>query len=186
MACLSDETLIAYNEGSLGAIESSQARDHLLLCPYCRRSAAAFRALDMILSTPTLHTPPARLIPQVISRLYPAAARITSIAAVIAASFVFLVSWIYIYFDFSGSSLIQALRLTASGTSSWLADVIKGISAIYDGAQAVSKALGALLRFLLPAPLGAIAAGIAIFALSGLLALTWFRPRLKRLNAKRP
>ena len=41
MACLPNDTLIAYNEDSLGAIEASQARDHLLVCPDCRRSAAA-------------------------------------------------------------------------------------------------------------------------------------------------
>ncbi len=185
MACLSDAILIAYNEGSLGSIEAAQARDHLLLCPDCRRSATAFRLLDTILSEPALHTPPARLVPQVMSRLFPAASRVTSIAAVIAASFVFLVSWIYIYFDFSSSSLIQALRLTADGTSNWLADVIKGITAIYNGAQAATKAFGALLRILLPTPLGTLVAVAALLALTGLLALTLFRPWLKRVKAKR-
>ncbi len=180
MACLSDETLIAYNEDSLGAIEASQTRDHLLLCPDCRRSAATFRALDSILATPSLHTPPARLIPQVMARIYPALPRVTSIAAVVAASFVFLVSWIYIYFDFSSSSLVQALRLTADGTTGWLAGVIKGITVVYSGAQAVRKALRAMLRILFPAPLGVVAIAVAILGLSVLLALTVFRPRLKK------
>jgi len=182
MACLSDATLIAYNEGGLGAIAAAQARDHLLLCPDCRRAAATFRALDLILAKPVLYEPPPRLVPQVTERLFPAAARVTSIAAAIAASFVFLVSWIYIYFDFSSSSLVQALRLTANGTSGWLADVIRGITAIYNGAQAVAKALGALLRIVLPAPLGTI---VALLALSSLLAVTLFRPWLRKARAKR-
>jgi predicted anti-sigma-YlaC factor YlaD len=182
---LSNATLIAYNEGSLGAIESAQARDHLLLCPECRRAAAAFRLLDSILATPTLHTPPARLIPQVMERLYPALPRITSIAAMIAASVLFLITWIYIYFDFSSSSLIQALRLTTNGTSGWLADVIKAITAVYNGAQAAAKALSALLRIFLPTPLGAAVAASVFLALAGLLAAPLLRPWLKRARAKR-
>jgi anti-sigma factor RsiW len=185
MACLSDSILIAYNEGSLGAIEAAQTRDHLLLCPDCRRSAAHFRLLDSILAKPTLHTPPARLIPQVMERLYPALPRITSIAAMIAASALFLITWIYIYFDFSSSSLIQALRLTTDGTSGWLADVIKAITAVYNGTQAVAKAGSALLRIFLPTPLGTAVAAVAFLALAGLLARPLLRPWLRRARAKR-
>lgn len=185
MACLSNETLIAYNEGSLAAIEAAQARDHLLLCADCRRSAAAFRLLDAILAKPTLHNPPERLVPQVMARLYPATARVTSIVAVIAASFVFLVSWIYIYFDFSSSSLIQALRLTTDSTSGWLAGVVKGITAVYNGAQAAAKAASALVRILLPAPLDTAIALFVLLALSVLLAVAILRPRLKKAKAKR-
>ncbi len=185
MACLSNETLIAYNEDSLGAIEASQARDHLLLCPDCRRSAATFRALDSILATPSLHTPPARLIPQVMARLYPALPRVTSIAAMIAASTVFLITWIYIYFDFSRNSLVQALRLTADGTSGWLAGVIKAISAVYSGAQAAVKAGNALLNILLPVPLGTAVFATALLAASALLAVYLIKPWLKKAHARR-
>jgi hypothetical protein len=185
MACLPDEILIAYNEGSLGAIEAAQARDHLLLCADCRRAAAAFRLLDSILATPTLHRPPERLVPQVMQRLFPALPRLTSIAALIAASVVFLVSWIYIYFDFSRSSLIQALRLATSGTSGWLADIIRAITAVYNGAQATTKAGGAFLRMLLPTPLSTVLAGIALLALTALLAGLLMRPRLRRARARK-
>jgi len=185
MACLSDETLIAYNESSLGAIEAAQARDHMLLCPDCRRSAAAFRALDMILSTPTLHTPPARLVPQVMERLFPSLPRITSIAAMIAASALFLITWIYIYFDFSSSSLIQALQLTTDGASGWLAGAIKTITAVYSGTQAAAKAFSALLRIFLPTPLGTTVVVAAFLALAALLGGAVLRPWLKRARAKR-
>jgi anti-sigma factor RsiW len=185
MACLSNETLIAYNEGSLGAIETAQARDHLLLCPDCRRAAAAFRALDMILAKPALHTPPARLIPQVMARLYPALPRFTSIAALIAASAVFLISWIYIYFDFSRNSLVQALRLTADGTSGWLVGVIKAISAVYAGAQAAFKAGSALLNILLPFPLGTAVIASTLLAVSALLGFYLFKPWLKKARSGR-
>ena len=184
MACFPDETLIACNEGGLGAIEAARVRDHLLLCPACRETAARYRLIERALEQPQLANPPARLVPQVMERLFPAAARVTSIAAVIAASFVFLVSWIYIYFDFSSSSLVQALRLTAEGTTGWLVSIIKGITVVYNGAQAVRKALGAMLRIFFPAPLGFVAIAVAILGLSLLLALTVFRPRPKK--AKRP
>ncbi len=179
MACLSDETLIAYNEGSLGAIEAAQARDHLLLCASCRRAAAAFRLLDSVLAEPVLHEPPPRLVPQVMGRLFPALPRLTSIAAAVAASAVLLITWIYIYFDFSSSSLVQALRLTADGTSGWLANVVKVITSVYEGALAAQKAGAALLRMLLPAPLGA-AVLAAVAALAALLGYTLLRPRLRR------
>jgi len=185
MACLPNDTLIAYNEDSLGAIEASQARDHLLVCPDCRRSAAAFRALDSILASPSLHTPPARLIPQVMQRLYPATARYTSIFAAMAASLVFLVTWIYIYFDFSRSSLIQALQLTANGTSGWLANIIKAISVVYNAAQAGYKAGQALLNILLPARLGpAVIVGMVLL-FSGLLLFALLRPRLKKAHQRK-
>jgi len=185
MACLSDEILIAYNEGSLGPIEAARARDHLLLCADCRRAAAAFRLLDSVLAQPVLHNPPERLVPQVMQRLFPALPRLTSIAAMVAASAVFLITWIYIYFDFSSSSLIQALRLTTDGTSGWLAGIIRGITMVYEGAQASYKALAALLRILLPTPLGTAVAAVAFLALGGLLASAWIRPRLKRAKAGR-
>ena len=66
----------------------------------------------------------------------------------IAASFLFFITWIYIYFDFSSSSLIQALQLTTDGASGWLVSVIKTISAVYSGTQAAFKACSALLRML--------------------------------------
>ncbi|MCU0237625.1 MAG: hypothetical protein MUC72_11155 [Acidobacteria bacterium] len=185
MACLSNETLIACNEGSLGPIEAARARDHMLLCSECRRAAAAFRALDMILAKPTLHTPPARLVPQVMERLFPSLPRITSIAAMIAASTLFLITWIYIYFDFSSSSLIQALQLTTDGASGWLAGVIKAITAVYTGTQAAAKAFAALLRIFLPTPVGTVVAGAAFLALAALLANALLRPWLRKARTKR-
>jgi hypothetical protein len=186
MACLPDETLIAYNEDSLGAIEASQTRDHLLVCPDCRRSAAVFRALDSILATPSLHTPPARLVPQVMQKLFPAAVRYPPVVAAIAASLVFLVTWIYIYFDFSRSSLIQALQLTADGTSGWLANIVKAISAVYNASQAGYKAGMALFNILLPARLSpALVAGALLLLFGGLFFFILLAPRLKKARERK-
>jgi len=56
---------------------------------------------------------------------------------------------------------------------------------VYEGAQASYKALAALLRILLPTPLGTAVAAVAFLALGGLLASAWIRPRLKRAKAGR-
>ena len=89
-------------------------------------------------------------------RLYPGTSqRITSIAAMIAASFIFFVTWIYIYFDFSSSSLIQALQLTADGTSGWLVNVIKAISAVYNSVPGRLQGLQRLAEHAPAHPLGA-------------------------------
>jgi predicted anti-sigma-YlaC factor YlaD len=185
MACFPDEKILAYGEGDLSSIEAARLRDHLLVCPACRQTADRYGELDRSLSRPVLSSPPERLVPQVMQRLYPVLPRYTSIAAMIAASFVFLITWIYIYFDFSSSSLIQALRLTTDGTSGWLADVIKAITAVYNGVQAVFKAGNALLNILLPAPLGTAVAAFALLAVSGLLSLLLLKPWLRKARARR-
>jgi predicted anti-sigma-YlaC factor YlaD len=185
MACLSSEKILAYGDGDLNAIEAARIRDHLLVCPACRLTADRYRSLNQSLSRPVFSTPPARMIPQIMQRLYPAAARYTSIIAAIAASLVFLITWIYVYFDFSSSSLIQALRLTADGTSGWLVNIIKAISAVYNAAQAAFKAGNALLNMFLPAPMGtAIIAG-SVLACSGLLAFLLLNPWRKKTRAKK-
>lgn len=186
MACLSDEKILAYGEGDLNAIEAAHSRDHLLVCPACQLTAARYRVLNQSLSRPVFSEPPAALISQVMQRLYPALPRLTSIIAAIAASLVFLVTWIYVYFDFSSSSLIQALRLTADGTSGWLVNIVKAISAVYNGAQAAYKAGNALLNMFLPVPAGTAVIAGAVLALSGLLAFLLIGPWRKKARAKKP
>jgi predicted anti-sigma-YlaC factor YlaD len=179
MACLSDEKILAYSEGSLNAIEAACLRDHLLLCPNCRQTADHYRDLERALFQPVLLEPPARLVPQVMQRLYPALPRLTSIAAMIAASFLFLVTWIYIYFDFSSNSMIQALRLATDGTTGWLAGTIKAISTIYSGTQGIFKAFNTMLNIVLPARLTTIVIAVVLLAASGLLVLFRLKPGLK-------
>ncbi|MFH2108137.1 MAG: hypothetical protein ABII93_05650 [Chrysiogenia bacterium] len=185
MACLSDEKIIALDEGDLNAIEASRSRDHLLLCPACRLKADHYRCLNNSLSRPMFSEPPAALIPHVLQRLYPALPRYTSVIAAIAASLVFLITWIYIYFDFSSSSLIQALRLTADGTSGWLVNTIKAISAVYNAAQAAFKAGNALLNLLLPAPLATAVIAGSLLACFSLLAFLFIGFMRKKVHAEK-
>jgi len=185
MACLPDHKILDYLDGEGKSIEQAMIRDHLLVCPACRRTTDRYMELQQILSQPPAVEPPAGLIPQIMKKLYPQTPRYTSIAALIAASFIFFVTWIYIYFDFSSNSLIQALRLTTDGTSGWLANIIKAITAVYNGAQAATKAGSAVLRMLLPTPLGAIAAVLALLAVSALLANFLLRPLFRKARTRK-
>jgi hypothetical protein len=165
MACLSEHKIL----------EQSLIRDHLLICPGCRQTADRYAELHKILAQPVTIEPPAWMLPQIMKRIYPEIPRYTSIAALIAASFIFFVTWIYIYFDFSRSSLIQALQLTTNSTSSWLVNIIKAISAIYTSVQAVFKACHAFLAMLLNIRPGATMIIAFILAFSGLLLFATMR-----------
>ena len=180
MDCLPEHKIQEYLDGELKSIEQSLVRDHLLICPDCRRSSERYAELQKILDQPVAIEPPAWLVPKIMKRIYPEIPMTTSIAALIAASFIFFVTWIYIYFDFSRSSLIQALRLTTDSTSSWLVNIIKAISAIYNSVQAAFKACHAFLGMLLSVNPGVpviIAFGL-IF--SGLLLFVAMRALLKK------
>ncbi len=180
MACLPDKKILEYLDGEITSIEQSLVRDHLLICPGCRQKADRYAQLHKILAQPVHSEPPAWLVPQIMKRIYAETPRYTSIAALIAASFIFFVTWIYIYFDFSSSSLIQALRLTSDSTSSWLVNIIKTISAIYTFVQAAFKASHAFLAMLLNIQPGATLVIAFILAFSGLLLFATMRRLLKK------
>jgi predicted anti-sigma-YlaC factor YlaD len=185
MACLPDDKILAYLEGECRSIEQSLIRDHLLICPNCRHTADSYAELQKILAQPVTSELPAWLVPQVMKRIYPEIPKYTSIAALIAASFIFFVTWIYIYFDFSRNSLIQALQLTAKGTSGWLVTIIKGISTIYNSVQAAFKACNAFLNILLNIRLGGPVLIASALAFSGLLLFVMIRLLLKKPGAEK-
>jgi predicted anti-sigma-YlaC factor YlaD len=180
MACLPDDQILNYLDGEIKSIEKALIRDHLLVCPGCRRTADSYAELQKILAQPLTIEPPAWLVPQIMKRIYPEIPKYTSIAALIAASFLFFVTWIYIYFDFSSSSLIQALQLTADSTSGWLVNAIKGISTIYNSVQAAFKACNAFLSMLLNIRTGGTVIIAFALAFSGLLLLIMVRLLLKK------
>jgi predicted anti-sigma-YlaC factor YlaD len=185
MACPPEQKILEYVDGEIAGIEQSLIRDHLLTCPGCRRCADGYARLNQMLLQPADVEPPAWLVPQIMKKIYPELPRYSSIAAMIAASAVFFVTWIYIYFDFSRSSLIQALQLTADRTSGWLTGAIKAISAIYSSVQAVFKASRALLDMLLGQRPEAQWLFAFVLAFSGLLLAFMTRLLLKKTRGKR-
>jgi predicted anti-sigma-YlaC factor YlaD len=180
MVCLPDNKILSYLDEEIKSIEQALIRDHLLVCQRCRLTAESYTKLHKILAQPPTNEPPAWLIPQIMKRIYPEVPKYTSIAALIAASFIFFVTWIYIYFDFSSNSLVQALQLTADSTSGWLVNIIKGISTIYNSVQAAFKACNAFLSMLLNIRLGGTVLIASTLALSGLLLFIVIRLLLKK------
>jgi len=185
MACLSDDKILTYLDGEIKSIEQAIIRDHLLICPDCRRTTDSYAELHKILAQPVTSEPPAWLIPQIMKRIYPEIPKYTSIAALIAASFIFFVTWIYIYFDFSKNSLIKALQLTADSTSGWLVNIIKAISTIYNSVQAAFKACNAFLNMLLNIRLGGTMIIAFALAFSGLVLSILIRLLLKKPGAEK-
>lgn len=185
MACLPDEKILEYLDNETQSIEQALIRDHLLVCPACRHKADRYLELNRILAQAPTVEPPAWLVSRVMKRLYPDIPRYSSIIALIAASFAFFVTWIYIYFDFSSSSLIQALQLTAESTSGWLVHTIKAISAVYTSVQAVFKAFNAFLSVLLNIRSGATALIAFFLAFSAFLIYATTRRLLKKQQENR-
>jgi predicted anti-sigma-YlaC factor YlaD len=180
MACLPDDKILSYLDDEIKSIEQALIRDHLLVCPDCRRTADRYQELQKILAQPVNSEPPAWLARQIMKKIYPEIPKYTSIAAMIAASFIFFVTWIYIYFDFSSSSLIQALQMTADSTSGWIVNIIKGISMIYNSVQAAFKASNAFLNMLLNINLGGTVIIASAMAFSGFLLFMLIRLLLKK------
>lgn len=146
MACSSDDQLQQYVDGELSSIEQCLLRDHLLACPTCRRRSEIYAGLNRCLAQPLTVEPPDMILRSVMRRIYPEFPRYSSIAAMIAASFFFLITWIYIYFDFANNSLIRALQVTSDNASGLFISVVKIISSLFYYTYASFKAIRAFLQ----------------------------------------
>jgi hypothetical protein len=119
------------------------------------------------LEDPLLIDPPAQIEKNVMKRIYSRIPTYSSVMALIAASFVFLISWIYIYFDFSNNSFIRALRLTSDSTSNWISSLIKMMTTVFSSVYAVYRAINKFFALILNVNIG-----IEIFTLSVLVLTT--------------
>lgn len=143
MACPSETTLLEHVEATLAPIEAAMVRDHVLACPRCARRADEYRRLNRELAHPDLIEPPTIILQNVMKRLYPEMPTIPSVIALIAASLVFLVSWIYITFDFAHNSLVQAFQLAQGSTAGWVGGIVRIISTAFSFVYASFKAINA-------------------------------------------
>jgi hypothetical protein len=175
MECLTNTKIQDYIEGTLNSVESAMVRDHLIVCAACKKKYNEYELLEKHLLQPVEIIPPAIIERRVLRELFPLLPSYTSIFALVAASFVLLVTGIYIYFDFANNSIIQAIQLTSNTTSNWLASVIKVISAVFSGVYTVFEAVNRVLKLLLKINLGAEVIGLTVFVLFTLL----FYPILK-------
>lgn len=167
MACLHDIKIQEYIEGGLTTVEKSMVRDHLIACVKCRTRYHGYEKLEKSLTEPVFITPPPIIERNVLRMLFPRIPSYSSIFALLAASFLLLISSIYIYFDFANNSIIQALRLSSHDTSNWIGSIIKAISTIFSTVYAVFKAINAFFEIIFKVNIG-----IEIIALSVLLLLS--------------
>ncbi len=186
MACYSQDRLQLYAEGELNSIEQGRIRDHLLGCDACRLTAERYGQLNRSLEQPVTCEPPETVVRQVMRRLYPELPRYSSIAALIAASFFFLVTWIYVYFDFAHNSLIRALQVTSADASGWFVSAVKLVSSLFSYTYASFKAIRAFLQVVANVDLGVEVIALFMLTLSLLLFYGLFHAFARRLRRSRP
>jgi len=182
MECLTNTKIQDYIEGTLNSVESAMARDHLIVCPACKKKYNEYETLEKHLLQPVEIIPPAIIERRVLAELFPLLPSYTSIFALVAASFVLLVTGIYIYFDFANNSIIQAIQLTTNTTSNWLATLIKVISAVFSGVYTIFEAMNRVLKLLLKINLGAEIIGLTVFVLFTLLFYPIFKLAFRKLK----
>jgi predicted anti-sigma-YlaC factor YlaD len=182
MKCLSDEKIQQYIDGGLNSVERAMVRDHMITCTSCQGVYNQYEKLEKNLLQPVELMPPPFIERNVLNVLFPRLPSYSSIFALIAASFLLLVTWIYIYFDFANNSIIRAFQLTSDNTSNWLGSVIKIISSIFSAVYAVFKALNRFLHILFDINLGVEIIGLTVFLLFSLVFYSVFRAAFKKIN----
>jgi predicted anti-sigma-YlaC factor YlaD len=162
MECLDEEKIHEYIDGSLTTVERSIARDHLIVCSRCRDRYEAYEKIEKSLSEPVYYAPPPIIERNVLNLLFPRIPSYSSIAALIAASFLLLVSSIYVYFDFANNSIVQALQMTSHNTSNWLGSIIRAVSTIFSAVYAVFKAVNKLIEIVFSVNVGVEVVGLSV------------------------
>lgn len=161
--CLNSEKIEEYIDGELSSVENALVRDHLIICEKCRREHEYYERLEKYLEEPVYITPPEIIEKKVLKALFPHIPALSSILALIAASFALIVTWIYIYFDFANNSIIQALRLTSSKTSNLLGSIIKTISTFFSAVYAIFRVINAFIDAVFNVNIGVEILGLLTF-----------------------
>lgn len=182
MECLTNTKIQEYIDSSLNSMESAMVRDHIIVCRTCKKVYEDFEKLEKQLQRPVEIIPPVVIERNVLRTLFPVLPTYSSILGLIAASFLLLVTSIYIYFDFANNSLIQALQLTSKDTFNLIGAIIETISTIFSAVYAVFKALNRFLNIIFDINLGVEIIGFTVFALFSLVVYSIYRVALKRLK----
>jgi len=172
MGCYNEIDIQAYTTGDMSNLEGNQIRDHLLTCVSCRRIAESYKVIDKHLQAPLYLEPPKLIIDAVIKKLYPRYPLYSSITALIAASLLFLITWIYVYFDFANNSLIRAFSLSSKNAVNWLSRLLHTVETIYQITQAALKAISQVIYTFLHVTIDPRLIGALIVSL--FLALIYF------------
>jgi hypothetical protein len=184
MDCLTETKIQEYIDGTLNSVESAMVRDHIIVCGKCRKEYAYFEKLEKHLLHPVEIIPPPIIERSVLRTLFPMLPTYSSIIGLIAASFLLLVTWIYIYFDFANNSFIRAFQLTSKDTSNFIGSIIEGICAVFSAVFTVFKVLNRFLNILLGVNLGAEIIGLTIFTFFAAAFYWIYKAAFKRLKIK--
>lgn len=165
MACLHDTKMQQFLEDDLNAVEKSLFRDHLITCAKCRVKYQGYEKLEKSLSKPVYITPPPIIEKNVLKILFPCIPSYSSIFALIAASFLLLITSIYVYFDFANNSIVRAFQLSSHNTTNWIGSLIKDISTIFSAVYAIFKAINAFFEIIFQINIGMEIIGICVLML---------------------
>lgn len=154
MECLTDTKIHEYIDGILKTVEKSIVRDHLIACEKCRIQYEMYEKVEKSLNDPVYIIPPSIIEKNVLKRLFPFIPSYSSIFALIAAGFFLLITSIYIYFDFSNNSIVQAFQMTSDNTSNWIGSIIKAISTIFSAVYAFFKAINKFFEIIFNVNIG--------------------------------
>ncbi len=160
MKCLSDDKIIAYTENELNSVDSSLIRDHLIVCKKCSEKYALYMEMNNALNEPFLLNPPEQIEKTVINKITKGYSYFGSIVSLILASFLMLITGIYIYFNFANDSIIQALKATSKKTSTLISTFVNFVETVFIGINTVFKALNSLIEAVLNIHLGAGVTGL--------------------------
>lgn len=185
MECLTDIKIQDYLEGHLTSVENAMVRDHLIVCPHCSKTIETYELLEKSLFKPVEMTPPLVIEQNVMKALFPKLPSYSSIFALIAASFLLLITFVYTYFDFANNSIIQAFNLTTNQTTSWIGSVVRFISTTFTSIYSVFKVVNRLLHVLFDVNLGVTFVVLIVSALLLFLLMFVFKITYKRLVNQR-
>ncbi len=165
MECLKNKTIQEYIDKSLNRYEQSIIRDHLIVCEKCRAKYEQFKKMEKLLINPVYKEPPAKIEKFVMKRLFSKIPTYSSIFVLILLSFISLVSWVYIYFDFDNNSIIQAFKLTSNSYFNWITSIITFISNIFSSVYAIFKVLNKLFVIIFNVNIGTQLFGLIILSI---------------------
>jgi len=128
--CLTDKDILRYIDNELNPIEYSKVRDHLLLCEKCKKKYDELITLEKYLKEPVEIEMPETIIKNVMRKIS-TKIPLPSLIALISATFVFIISWVYIYFDFSSNSIFQIVQTSSKGFLGWIGSIVRVIALIF-------------------------------------------------------
>lgn len=131
MDCLPEKKLDAYLDKTLNPIETAMIRDHLIQCDRCRRQYRDLVGLEKSLQNPVFLPAPARIRRVVMRQISGDMSYYSSLTALVAAGFLFIVTTLYLVFDFANNSIIKSFENASVRSGGIVSAVIKMISGTF-------------------------------------------------------